>query len=447
MSLGATTILAGLTVATPFAPASAGDGFKTVTDPGGGTIVAGTLGSGTLQDATATLMRRVHAEFGMRPTIVQAAQNASAHSATLLFTEVRGGTSYTGMAIVNAIPGEQAGGAALFDVSSRFGKTVNALMHRLNTMTTPAAKAAAPAPPAHASMQGEPARPLVTQQFSDGTGSIGVPDGWTLQKGAGGSAAVTGPGGVLVQYNMVVPAADPTNPRTQMLLRYQPPAVRQDFLTHRAMLPYTGDAVKTWETISAQLAKQTGTTVYPRFGIKHSAQNGNVTTIDGSYTYGSGPGGQFSTFVFLDKPDINGLWGMHNSSVWVPKALLARDAATAEAVLASVKIDNAALAELNGSIRKMYRDRFNTEIANSAAETKARTDSVNEAMANDRIAQEGMHKQAVAMENYSLDRAVVVDTRTGEHATVGSGFADTLARENPNFQKVPTQDLLRGVDY
>ncbi len=443
MRLGAATIVAGVTVATPFSPASAGDAFKRVTDPGGGTIVAGTLGSGTLQDATATLMRRVHAEFGMRPTIVQAAQNASAHSATLLFTDVRGGTSYTGMAIVNAVPGEQAGGAALFDVSSRFGKTVAALMHDLNAMTAPSPASA----PAHASMHGEPARPLVTHPFSDGTGSIGVPDGWTLARGGGGSAAVLGPGGVLVQYNMVVPAADPTNRRTQMLLRFQGPEQRQDFLKRNAMLPYTGDAVKTWQTIYPQLAKQSDSTNYPRFQIGHSAQNGAVTSIDGTYNYGTGAGGRFSTFVFLTPPDINGLWGMHNSSVWVPNALLARDAATAEAVLASVKIDNDALAKQNDAIRAMYRERFATQIGIARQETAARTERVDEAMANDRIAQEGMHKQAVAMENYSLDRAVVVDTRNGEHSTLDSGFADILARDNPNYQKVPAQNLLRGVDY
>jgi hypothetical protein len=68
-------------------------------------------------------------------------------------------------------------------------------------------------------------------------------------------------------------------------------------------------------------------------------------------------------------------------------------------------------------------------------------------MAADAQAQEGMHKQAVAMENYSLDRAVVVNTNTGAHSTVDSGFADDLARNNPNYQKVPANQLLRGVDY
>jgi hypothetical protein len=431
MRLGAATIVAGLAVTSSFSRASAGtDTFARVTDKGGGTIVAGTLGDATLQEATARLMRRVHDEFGKRPTIVQAALDASAHSATLLFTEERGGTSYTGMAIVTADQGARAAGAALFDISTRFGKTVGPLMRHLNAMTAPAA----------------PATPLITHQFSDGTGSIGVPAGWTLGTGGGGSAAVLGPGGVLVEYNMVVPAADPTNPRTQMLMRFQGPAQRQAFLTRNAMLPYSGDAVKTWASIYAQLAKQAGKTG-PTFHIDRSAQNGHGTTIDGTYAYGSKGGGRFSAFVFLTPPDLNGLWGMHNMSVWVPTPLLAKDGATAEAVLASVQINFDAVGEQNDAIRSVYHQKFETQLGIARAETDARTTRVDEAMANDRTAQENMHKQAVSMENYSLDRAVVVDTRNGEHSTLDSGFADTLVRGNANYQKVPTQDLLRGVDY
>lgn len=442
MRLGAATIVAGLALTSSFSRASAtADTFARVTNKGGGTIVAGTLGNATLQEATATLLRRVHDEFGKRPTIVQAARNASAHSATLLFTEDRGGTSYTGMAIVTADPGAQAGGAALFDISTRFGKTVGPLMRRLNAMTAPGATATATA-----SSHAAPALPLVTHQFSDGTGSIGVPAGWTLRGGDGGSATVVGPGGVLVWYNIVIPAADPTNPRTQMLMRYQGPAQRQAFLTRNAMLPYSGDAVKTWDSIYAQLAKQSGKRG-PTFAISGSSQNGNVTNINGTYTYGLGAGGRFSAFVFLTPPDLNGLWGMHNMSVWVPVPLLAKDAATAQAVLASVRINFDAVGAQSDAIRSAFHQKFETQLGIARAQTAANTARVDEAMANDQIAQENMHKQAVSMENYSLDRAVVVDTRNGEHATIDSGFADTLVRGNPSYQKVATHDLLRGVDY
>ncbi len=138
---------------------------------------------------------------------------------------------------------------------------------------------------------------------------------------------------------------------------------------------------------------------------------------------------------------------MHNMSVWVPTPLLEKDSTTAEAVLASVRINFDAVAQQNDAIRRIYHQKFETQLGIARAETAARTARVDEAMANDRAAQENMHKQAVSMENYSLDRAVVVDTRNGEHSTLDSGFADTLVRDNGNYQKVSAQDLLRGVDY
>ena len=172
-----------------------------------------------------------------------------------------------------------------------------------------------------------------------------------------------------------------------------------------------------------------------------------MTTLDGTYTYGKGAGGRFSAFVFLIPPDPNGLWGMHNMSVWVPMSLIGKDAATAQAR----SLEREDQLRRRGNTERNDPRNVSPEVRDRSRElgggNQARTERVDEAMAQDRIAQEGMHKQAVAMENYSLDRAVIVDTRTGDHATVGSDFADTLARDNPNFQKVPTQDLLRGVDY
>ena len=35
----------------------------------------------------------------------------------------------------------------------------------------------------------------------------------------------------------------------------------------------------------------------------------------------------------------------------------------------------------------------------------------------------------------------VVNTNTGAHSTVDSGFADDLARNNPNYQKVPANPV------
>ncbi|HEY3674568.1 MAG TPA: hypothetical protein VGK84_01120, partial [Candidatus Tumulicola sp.] len=122
-------------------------------------------------------------------------------------------------------------------------------------------------------------------------------------------------------------------------------------------------------------------------------------------------------------------------------------ATTANAVLSSVRINFGAVAAQQDAIRQSFARLFDSEIASDRAQDAARQERTDEALASDRAAQEGMHKDAVAMENYSLDRAVVVDTSTGVHSTVSSGFAEALVQGNSNYQQVPAADLLRGVDY
>src|SRR5579871_4139427 len=102
------------------ASAGASGAFQTTANPGGGTILTGTLGSSLLPAATATLMRRVHTELGARPRIVQMALDDRDHALALLFIATRDGAQYTGLAIVTANAGAQAAGAALYDTTPRF---------------------------------------------------------------------------------------------------------------------------------------------------------------------------------------------------------------------------------------------------------------------------------------------------------------------------------------
>jgi|GEM_PF-2509997 len=415
--------------------------FSTAANPGGGEIMTGTLGTSSLAAATAALLRRVHTALGSRPAVVQVARNARDHSLALLFTATHGGTPYTGIALVTAAPGAQAGGAVLYDTAARFHATVGPMLRRLNAMTTPSAASS------RAAVTLAPAEPLVTHAFRDGTGSIGVPADWKLEVYGGGSAMASGPTGEIVAYNMAWAAIDMSNPRAQYFMRSQPPQMRENFLHRVALLPYTSDPVQAWLTVPNQLAKQRGG-FQPHFAVKSATTNGNmadiVATVVGKKASASA---HIVAHALVLPPNPNGQWTLMNTFVYVPDSEIARQGATANAVLNSVRINFGAVAAQGAAIRRMFQKQFEGMIANARAQDAAREERGNEAMAADRAAQEGMHKQAVAMENFSLDRAVVVDTRNGAHSTVGSGFADTLVQNNPNYQKVPTQSLLRGVDY
>jgi hypothetical protein len=439
MALIATMLVAGnVSALVPQAArAAASDAFKRTDIPNGGTIVAGTLGQASLGDATATLLREVHADLGARPNVVQVAQNARDHSIALLFTADRDGTPYTGMAMVTpAASGTQAGGAAVYDLTSRFQKTVSSLMKKLNAMTTPSK----PAAPAAAAVAMAPAEPLVTHSFSDGTGSIAIPADWTLGPNGGAGAIVTDfATKSQVSYNMHLGALDLSNPRARSVL-----ATAAGQAMHLAQVPYTSDPVQAWVAVYTAKGKAAGYST--EIHVSYSSKSGGTSTFSGTIGRGANMI-DFMASAFVLPPDIYGQWTVSDTHIFLNPANVPRLGNTAKAVLDSVKIDFAKNAEVQNGVRQIFAQKFASQMKIAHEETGAMVQRGNEAMASDAAAQEGMHKQAVAMENYSLDRAVVVNTNTGAHSTVDSGFADDLAHNNPNYQKVPANQLLRGVDY
>jgi hypothetical protein len=228
-----------------------------------------------------------------------------------------------------------------------------------------------------------------------------------------------------------------------MYMRTASPLARANL--HGAVLAYTGDPVASWVAMYKALAQQRG--MQAEIQIIHSTPAGQ-SAADISGTLGSGEKTiHFIAHVFVLPPNPNGLWSLSDSHIFVSNAQVAQLGATANAVLDSVRINFGAVAAQEDAIRQSFQRMFEADIANDRAQDAARQERTDEALASDRAAQEGMHKEAVAMENYSLDRAVVVNTVTGAHSTVDSDFAGTLVRDNPNYQQVPAAQLLKGVDY
>jgi hypothetical protein len=426
-------LLVGISSSMAFA---ADDAFQSAPGLSGGTILTGTLGTSSLPDATASLLRRVHKQLGTRPTVVQSAQNDRDHSVALLFTATHDGAPYTGVAIVTANSGGQAAGTALYDRSARFGTSFGPMLRQLQDLTT--------GQPAAPKLALAPAEPLVPHDFSDGTGSISIPADWSVQAAAGGSAMVSAPDrAAQVSYNMHFSGLDPSNPRAQMFLRTATPMARAGF--HGIIAPYTGDPVQAWKAMYEGLGRQHG--FDPHVEITSSSRVGE-TGANIAGTLGTGPKMvHFIGFAFVLPPNPMGMWTLSDSHLFLTQSTFEREANTGNAVLDSVRINFGAVAAQQQQIRAMFQKQFEAEIAIDQAEDGARAGRTAQFLATDRAAQEGMHKQAVAMENYSLDRSVVVNTTNGRHSTVDASFADTLVAGNPNYQKVPASGLLRGVDY
>ncbi|MBV9439337.1 MAG: hypothetical protein JOZ24_05020, partial [Candidatus Eremiobacteraeota bacterium] len=424
------------------------DAFTTFDNPGGGHIIAGTLGNASLASATAVVLRRIHAQFGARPNIVEIGRNPSANTLALIFTALKGGTSYTGLSVITGASGAQTGGAILYDTSSRFNSTIGPMLQRLGVMTS--------ADTGAGTGRAAPPEALIPHPFSDGTGTFGVPADWKVSNASGGSASAEGPTGEIVSYNLALGATDPSNPAAQRYYNGLPPGYRQTALNQTLLLPYTGDPVRAWTTAFVALSNRNGRPA-PALSVQ-STQDMSTGAVRLAEITGTGtiPGiagkrddepGNYVAFAQVTPPNGMGQWMMYFTFVYVPTRRLAEQGRTAAAVLESVRINVAALNAQLAAIRNMFQAKFDQMMANSVAFNARLRASTDRFLANQAATEEEMHKQAVGMENIVLGRSVVVDENTGQHIEInklGGGF---LVYPGSPFHVVPPSELLRGVDY
>jgi hypothetical protein len=425
--------------------------LTTIQNPGGGLIVTGSLGSqSSPQSATVAMLSRIHDLLGARPNVIRVAQNLSAHSITLFFTDTRDGKRYTGISMIDAAPGSEATGAALYDRTERFPKTIGPMLRRLATRKAPTGtagtKKVAQAPLAAA-------EPLIEHQFSDGTGSMGVPADWTLKGGGGGSAVAVGPTGKeIVNFNFTQSALEPSSTMGQMLVNgtgiYPPGQLRENGLKSIVLLRYSGDPVEAWTRSWSLMAKQAGRTTFPSFVVRQAKRTGPRT----AFVFGSGAFGDtkqpFAYLAYLNvtPPSRLGQWAMYFNYVIVPMDELVKEGATASAVLSSVRINFAVLNDHIDIQRRENQRQFESEIANDRALDAVRQAGTDASIARANANADAMRGQAVAMQHYVLGTSVV--SLNGVHSVpLENDLADALVQADAHYQIVRPSELIKGVDY
>jgi hypothetical protein len=441
-SLGAIVGAAVVLAAAAALPARA----ATVDTPGGGRIITADLGHQTsVRAAAVAMLGRLHSTLGSRPDIVQASQSADDRSITIVFSASRNGQHYTGMTFVNAAPGSPADGAALVDTAARFSKTLPAMLRQLQRIETPVTAAIDRTPLA-------PAEALTTHPFPDGTGSMGVPTDWQIKGGGGGSAVAVGPTNrEVVNFNFTQSALDPGGIMGQMLVNgtgiYPSGQLRDSALRTIVLLRYTGDPVDAWTKSWGQMANQAHRPG-PTFAVQQAKRTGPHTAfVSGTGTYGDKS--PFVYFAYLNVGPLSrtGQWGMYFTYVIVPTNEVSKEAATATAVLASIKIN---FGLLNGEIAasaRSFDQLFQSQIANDQALDAARQDRTNASIARANANADMMQRQAVGMEHYVLDQSSIVNTETGAHGLVGTDVAAALVQGGSNYRILRPSELVHGVDY
>jgi hypothetical protein len=231
------------------AGAQSTSGVTVIDNPGGGTVAYALMpAQHTLQGAMGKVLQYVHARFGVRPEITHVMRGADGYSLAIVFTVKSGKTGtqeIAGLALVAVSP-SAAKGAVLSDQADRFRSTVGPMLKRLqagaglsgtgnsaagpaaNTpasppgstqATTPASapslagpSAAVSSPPGGAAAPATPAAPLHQTPFPDGSGSVGLPDGWTITGAHAGEVTAKGPAGAGLHFDWPIPALDPDDP-------------------------------------------------------------------------------------------------------------------------------------------------------------------------------------------------------------------------------------------
>jgi hypothetical protein len=432
-------------------------GVTVIENPGGGTIAYAQMpAQHTLQGAMGKVLQYAHSRFGARPQITRVMRGSDGNSLAVTFTvksSTQGNQDIAALALVAVSPSGPAKGALLSDQADRFRTTVGPMLKRLQSgaglsgtgngsevaknapaaTSSPAAAAASNAPsgpgaaaPAAPPTQGTSAPPAALHQtpFPDGSGSIGLPDGWTLTGAHAGEVTAKGPPPAGLHFDWQISALDSNDPRSQNLRRGVGAA---GFV----IIPYGTDGANTFKSAVTQLLQKQRKAV-PSIEVVDSKPLGPQETgvvVDVGSIDGQSPTRALVDIAIAPKNPMGG-YLITVSMVSFPQQLAAQNSGTVTAIFHSYKTNTAvALAEIHAD----------------AQASQAFTQST---VANMNRRQDAQDRQFQAFDNNLLDRTVIRDTDLNGHGTVSNDLADALIEANPNrFQEVPPSEYVKGIDY
>jgi hypothetical protein len=441
----------GMSVAQAPAQGSGGalSGVRTIAVPNGGTIYLGVMaGQPTPEDGMGKVMQRVTALCGDRPQLGKLDKNTSGEILAGFFT-VTGknldGKPMEGLAIVYAPKSGTAGGAVLMDTADRFPKSVNSMFARLKQeLGAPPSSSGAPSSAGGsgtpvkagssaataAPVKSGPPQPLQPFVFPDGTGVIGLPAGWQPGNTAKGDVSATGPHGEKLRFGWTLAIIDPTNPQSRALMGNSRGAAPGNFVA----IPYGTDPANAYKAAFTQLA-QKARKQPPAIDIAKvqdmPMQGGKNYMLYGHMDFHDNLGKQYLVAQMINTmPQPMGTWQMTLHVMYGPEQAMAAEAGTISEIFPSYNRDNNRLNVI-----------VNTEMQQSIAITNNALQTI--AQYND-----SADRMTAGMSNMLRDQTVVVDTRTGGHATTSDDLAGALINANPSrFQSVSTSGYIPGIDY
>jgi hypothetical protein len=471
-------LMVGFVAWSQTAGAQSNSGVTVINNPGGGTIAYAQMpAQHTLPGAMGKVLQYAHSRFGARPQISRVMRGSDGNSLAVIFTVKspgQGNQEIAGLALVAVSPSAPGKGAVLTDQADRFRSTVGPMLKRLQsgaglsgTGSSPASAAAnappsapeSPATPAStnspsgsetpaaaglptkgrpAAASGAPAAPLHETPFPDGSGSIGLPDGWTITGAHAGEVTAKGPAPAALHFDWQIPALDPNDPRSRGLMR---PGTAASFVD----IPYGTDAASTFKSAFTQFLQKHGKSP-PTIEIVDSKEVGPKEALVSARM--GAVDGQGPTSALVDigigPSDNQASYLITLYIISFPQELAQQSQATVAAMLHSYKVNqDVALAQIQADAQKSQET-----TAQTLAEMRRRQAASDRQFAAFQRSQDAQERQFQAFDNNLLDRTVIRDTDLNAHGTVSNDLGDALIDANPTrFQEVPPSEYVKGIDY
>lgn len=422
--------------------------------PGGGQISFGPLsGQMTPEAAMGNVLHRVSVYCGDRPVMGKPVQGDNGDILAVFFTVTgknQDGKPMAGLAIVSVPKNDTARAAILSDYADTFPTTVNSMFALLKqkmgitqtsatsgTQSAPSGGSSAAAGPATkpkstgaaaAPAKAGPAQPLVLNRFTDGTGAIGLPTGWTMGRAQLGDVGATGPQGEALRFGWTIAVIDPTNPASRTLMG------RGGTPPNFVAIPFGTDPTNEFKsgiTQLAQKAKKQPPVVNIGTVQEIPLQGGKNYMLYGDIDVKDGKGAQSLVLQMINTPpEPMGTWQMTWNQFMAPPQVMAEEAATVGAIISSYSKDpNRINLIVNQQIQIGIQ-----QTHQAIAMVQQYTDSSNQ--------------MTQGMSDFLRGQSVVVDTQTGEHARTSDQLSDALVQANPNrYQTLSTGQYIKGIDY
>jgi len=274
-----------------------------------------------------------------------------------------------------------------------------------------------------------PAQKLTPYIFPDGSGSMGLPQGWTVVQAQLGDVIARGPDGEKLRFGLVIPAIDPTSPQAGVLM------VGGVAPANFIAVPYGADAATLFTQGSEQIAQKLRLPT-PTITIQSTR---NLPVKFG--------GKNFAVYGLVDAHDGRGAQAMLTQMIVTPLQALGAYQVTVFEITAPPQV----MANDTATITAIYTNyNRNTQFVMAAVNDQTEQSEMHEQQFLDAARQQSdqSEKSTAAFSNYLLDQTVIRNTQTGDHFTVSNQRADWLTRHNPNlFEEVPESDYIKGTDY